>query len=87
MLARVAYPDHGDVLTHGPVDVQHGVDGWVLVDMDWNPDTGIAVYDFVQVDGQGKYIGSATATVRQPYHPSHEGWSELWNEPQAVFGR
>lgn len=86
MLARVAYPDNGDLLTHGPVDVRHGVDGWVLVDMEWDPDSGLAVYDFVQYDDRGRFVATATAVARQPYSAKHEGWSELWNEPEHVFG-
>lgn len=67
------------------VDVQHGVDGWILTDMDWSPESGVAVYDYVQLDEHGKYVASACRIERQPCTSKHEGWSELWDRPVLVF--
>lgn len=82
MLASVV---HKDAQSYIGV-VNHGVDGWVLVDMEWSPESGLASYDFVQFDERGAYIASACAIVRQPFAPTHEGWAELWNKPEVVFG-
>lgn len=84
MLASVLYKDR-PFQPVPAVEINHGVDGWVLVDMDWNPDSGLAVYDYVQYDNKGKFLAAASAIVLQPYNHSHEGWHELWNRPEAVF--
>jgi hypothetical protein len=65
----------------------HGVDGWVLLDMEWHPKSGLATYDYAKYDATGKYLASHCRIVRQPCADSHEGWDELWNEPVLVLTR
>jgi len=67
------------------VPPHHGVDGWVLLDMEWNPDSGVSEYEYAQYDLQGKYLANHKRTERQPYEEKHEGWSELWGTKRTVF--
>lgn len=63
----------------------HGVDGWVLLEMEWHPKTGLATYDYIQFDESGKYVASHRRVVRQPCSEKHEGWAELWDEPKFIY--
>ena len=53
----------------------HGVDGWDLIEQDWNPDNDVAtlVYERTLI-GQPTQI--ATLEMPQPTNPSHIGWAE-----------
>lgn len=54
----------------------HGENGWVLVEYDWDPETGIGtcVYE------TGKGIPPITVTLNQPSDPRHAGWARAWYE-------
>ncbi len=52
---------------------QHGVDGWDLVEQDWNPDNGVATLTYERVvPKQAPEV--FVKRVRQPIGPQHEGW-------------
>lgn len=46
----------------------HGEDGWVLEDMDWDPITGVAIFEYSNVDG----VRHITTSRSQPTSPAHE---------------
>ncbi len=52
--------------------LQHGVDGWVLEDMEWNSRTGIASFIYSRdVNGVRE---EREELVAQPYRQSHVDW-------------
>lgn len=60
-------------------DIRHGVDGWSLADMDWDPDTGVSRFEY---QGLG---GTVLIVFRdQPTRPDHQGWSDR-QEPQLIY--
>lgn len=64
--------------------VAHGVDGWQLEEMDWDPNTGLSRFDYSrQVP---KALEERCAEIRmQPTVPEHLGWSVLGRQEQQVF--
>lgn len=65
--------------------IQHGEGGWELEEMDWDPETGRARFEYSrQVP---KQLEERTFEVRcQPTLPTHLGWKQLWFLEQDVFG-
>lgn len=54
--------------------IAHGVAGWSLEDMDWDPSTGVAVFTYSHAQ-----LGTREVTRAQPCHPSHAGWDDRMN--------
>ena len=56
--------------------VQHGVDGWVLEDMEWDPETGIAFFEYSNRNGEPNVLEvrtqsqHAARSTGQWYYPS-----------------
>ncbi len=60
----------------------HGVDGWVLEDMDWCPQTGLAVFEYFNV-----IMKTHAHQVRlQPTHEGHLNWEEMRDVVPRIFG-
>lgn len=60
---------------------QHGVDGWVLEDMDWDPITGLAIFEYSSTTGQ-----LPTRHVRpQPIREGHVEWNAMHDKSAAIF--
>jgi hypothetical protein len=57
---------------------RHGVDGWSLEDMDWDPETGTATFEYSNIDGRHEVMLRA-----QPTLPEHkEFFHQLWGRKQ-----
>lgn len=54
-------------------DPRHGVDGWVLEDMDWDPDTGISTFEY---SNTLRPLCCAIIHRAQPTYEGHTGWFE-----------
>lgn len=50
---------------------RHGADGWVLEDMDWDPETGISRFEYSNTEKRGTVWVVHRA---QPTTPDHVGW-------------
>lgn len=48
----------------------HGEDGWVLEDMDWDPETGISRFEYSNRQRHGTWVVHRA----QPTTPEHVGW-------------
>ena len=48
----------------------HGVDGWTLEDMDWDPETGIAQFTY-----EHPQLGESITYRHQPSLLRHSGWA------------
>ncbi len=56
-------------------DAHHGVDGWLLVDMEWYPEDGMSCFQYERtIPGVG--IELAVKWREQPATFQHEGWWE-----------
>lgn len=60
---------------------QHGVDGWSLEDMDWDPETGLALFEYSNITGH-----LTVKQVRpQPTREGHVQWSTIHEQPACIF--
>lgn len=66
-------PFSPDDYTFLGVDVRNGVDGWELVDYDWNPETGFGRFEYER-ELQNGVIEQYVCVRAQPAGPQHEGW-------------
>lgn len=54
-------------------DVINGVDGWVLIDMDWDPEDGMSCFQYERaIPGEG--VELAIVWRPQPITFTHRGW-------------
>jgi hypothetical protein len=61
------------VKIYSELEVEHGVDGWYLDDMEWRGD-GLALFQYERsVPGVGLEL--AIVTRKQPTLPRHPGWA------------
>lgn len=61
--------------------MQHGSDGWVLEDMEWDENDGVARLEY----SNRNVIGTRSRFVDQPTRPGHKSWLLLFAEPQTVM--
>lgn len=61
--------------------VEHGKDGWVLEEMDWNEYTGLATFRYSHPGSRFSWFEYRP----QPTNESHKGWTEGWNKARGVL--
>jgi len=59
---------------------RHGVDGWVLEDMDWDPKTGLSTFEYSSTTGEP----NAFEVRPQPTHEGHEQWQARNRPPDTL---
>lgn len=58
------------IASDGRFEPHHGENGWVLEDMDWDPETGISTFEY-----RNTQRGTTCVIARtQPTCPEHVGW-------------
>lgn len=62
------------IRTYSDLDVQHGVDGWVLDDMEWYTEDGMSCFQYERITPEG--VELAIVWRPQPATFQHEGWWE-----------
>lgn len=62
--------------------VLHGRNGWVLEDMDWDPDTGVSTFLYSRKQ-PGSVEEIAEVSRSQPTEERHSGWAS--RREQHVF--
>lgn len=55
--------------------IKHSIDGWILEEYDWVPETGVATLLYEKFDAETKKVLTETVVLQQPQHPEHAGWS------------
>lgn len=56
------------------VEMADGVNGWSLVEYDWDPKTGVGTYKYECPDREAGIVDVYVVQKAQPYQPSHTGW-------------
>ncbi len=60
-------------------DIRHGKDGWILEDMDWEPATGLATFEY-----SNRHTGTTIFRVRpQPHQDGHVEWPVMGMWPHG----
>ncbi len=60
---------------------QHGVNGWVLQDMEWDPETGVAIFEYSNTISR-----TTLQEVRvQPTREGHFNWEHMRDRPVNVL--
>lgn len=54
---------------------RHGENGWILEDMDWDPESGVATLEYSRYVPGVKEPEVVFITKQQPMLPTHEGWT------------
>lgn len=65
--------------------IYHGSDGWILEDMDWNPETGVSTFTYERMfDGKRERFVTDRA---QPTNPEHQDWDPFFKQGILAIGR
>lgn len=63
------------------MEITHGYNGWILEDMDWDPEDGVSRFEYSRI-----YNGKKETWVTyrsQPTKPGHQDWDPF--QKQGVF--